>query len=111
MQHLTIEGKDLLVGDALADALTEYAAVIARTGSGDRVKIKALSPIGESTEVTVIFTSASAIVAETVESELPEPENEDATKYLRERSRSIMDPPSVPPESADEHSWTQEMDQ
>jgi hypothetical protein len=48
--------KDMLVGDELADALTEYAAIVARIGSGDRVKINAFSAIGESTEVTVVFT-------------------------------------------------------
>lgn len=108
MQHLIVEGKDMLVGDALADALTEYAGIVARVGSGDRVKIKAYSPIGELAEVTVVFTSASAIVAETVLSDIPEPDNEQATEYLRRRSRAIMEP--ALDESDDEQSWAREMD-
>jgi hypothetical protein len=111
MQHLMVEGKDLLVGDALGDALTEYAGIVARVGSGDRVKINAYSAIGELTEVTVVFTSASAIVAETVHSDIPEPENERATEYLRQRSRAIMDPSTALEESDDEHAWMREMDQ
>ena len=70
MQRQIIEGKDMLVSGELANALTEYAAIVARIGSGDRVKIKAFSAIGESTEVTVVFTAATAIVAETVHSQL-----------------------------------------
>jgi hypothetical protein len=103
--------KDMLVGDELADALTEYAAIVARIGSGDRVKINAFSAIGESTEVTVVFTAATAIVAESVHSQLPELDNEEVTASLRRRSSAIMDPPNALDESDDEQSWMREMDQ
>jgi hypothetical protein len=108
---MIIEGKGLLVGDEIADALTEYAAMVARIHQGDRVKIKALSAVGELTEVTVVFTNATAMVAETVHSELPEPENQEAIDYLRQQSMAISNIPGALADALDERSRAQELDQ
>ena len=111
MKHLTVEGKTLIVGDAVADALTEYAAVIARTQSGDTVDVHAITDTGDETVATIVFTSATSIIAETVSSTRREPGNEKATAYLRERIDSVMSPPMMAvPESPDERAWSTELE-
>ena len=111
MKHVTVEGKEMIVGDEVADALTAYAAAIAKIGSGDRVDVRAFSTTGDETTVTVVFTAATSIVAETVHSSMAEPDNTEATAYLREHTDAIMSPLSVLPESSDEQAWNTEMDE
>jgi hypothetical protein len=95
MKHLTVESKDMLVGDEVADVLTEYAAVVADQGLGDRVELRAISSDGDDVVATIVLSAGTTFVAETAHSALPEPDNADAVEYMRERIRLATRPPNV----------------
>lgn len=89
MQHLTNADKSLLVGDVVADLLLEYSAMLAKTGSGDTIKLRAVSSDGDEVVANFLLNSGTVLMSETTHSALPEPNNEDAEAYLRERLASF----------------------
>ncbi|MCU1472539.1 MAG: hypothetical protein JWQ92_607 [Amnibacterium sp.] len=76
--------KSLLIGDTEADRLVEYAALIARVGSADHVRLKALSPQGEAVVVDVLL-NAGTVLVETTRSEFSDPDNAEAIATMRSR--------------------------
>jgi hypothetical protein len=95
MRHLTVESKDLLIGDEVADLLTRYAALLADQGGGDRVELRAFSDDGDEVSVTIVLSSGTTIVAESSHNRLPEPDNADAVAYLSDRIALMTDPPQA----------------
>jgi hypothetical protein len=77
--------KSLLLGDEAADLLVEYAALVARIGSGDHVRLNALSTQGEAVVVDVLLNSGTVLLVETTRSEFPEPENVEGITTMRKR--------------------------
>ena len=111
VQHLVVEGKSLLVGDEAAEALTEYAALVAKHGTGDRVKLRAFGGDGDEVTATIVLSAGTSIVTETSHNSLPEPDNGDAVAYMRERIRLLVTPPPVrAPETEDEAAWEMEFE-
>jgi hypothetical protein len=98
MKHLTVESKDLLVGDEVADVLTEYAALVARRGGGDRVEVHALSSDGDEVVATIVLSAGTTLLAESTHNALPEPDNTDAIAYMREKIQQATSPPTVKPD-------------
>jgi hypothetical protein len=47
MKHITYAEKSLLIGDATADLLLEYAAALGSDGTSDSVSIHAISSDGD----------------------------------------------------------------
>jgi hypothetical protein len=109
MKHLTVESKDLLIGDEAADLLTQYAAVVADHGLGDRVLLHALSSDGDAVEVMVVLSAGTTIIAETSHNTFPEPDNGESIAYLRKRIKEVTSPPPVQP--ADLSSFEGEFDE
>lgn len=99
MKHLTVESKDLLVGDEAADVLTEYAALIARQGGGDHVELRAYSGDGDNVVVSIVLSSGTTLIAESSHNTLPEPDNAEAIAYMREMIHKATSPPSVQPDA------------
>jgi hypothetical protein len=83
--HLTMADKSLLIGDAEAELLVEYAALIARVGSGDHVRMNALSPQGEAVVVDVLLNAGTVLLVETTHSEFPDPDNSEAIAVMGSR--------------------------
>jgi len=98
MKHVTIESKDLLLGDEAADVLTEYAALVAREGTGDRVELHAISGDGDDVLVTVVLSAGTTLLTETAHNSMPEPDNAKALAYMREKIGQATSPPTVQPE-------------
>jgi hypothetical protein len=90
-----VESKDLLIGDEVADVLTEYAALIADRGLGDRVDVHAISSDGDEVTATIVLSAGTTILTETSRNSLPEPGNADAIAYMRERIRLATTPPNA----------------
>lgn len=99
MKHLTVESKDLLIGDEAADVLTEYAALIARQASGDTVTLHAISGDGDEVVVTIVLSGGTTLLVETTHSALPEPDNTQAVAAMREKIGQAERPPSVQPDA------------
>jgi hypothetical protein len=97
MKHLTVESKDLLIGDEVADLLTEYAAIVAQEGISDRVQLHALSGDGDEVQVMLVLSAGTTIIAESSHNAFPEPDNGEATAYLRKRIKELTSPPPVQP--------------
>jgi hypothetical protein len=85
MKHVTFGEKTVLVGDAAADALIEYGAAVARTGSADVVRLRVVSASGEDAVATFLLDSGTSIVTETVSIDAAEPENRETVDRIRER--------------------------
>jgi hypothetical protein len=109
MKHLTVESKDLLIGDEVADVLTEYAALIADRGMGDNVELHAVSSDGDEVMATIVLSSGTTLLIETSHNTLPEPENSEAVAYMRDRIKKVTTPPPVKPAEMD--SWESEFDE
>ena len=68
MKHLTYADKSLLIDDATADALLEYAALLARVGDADSVSVSAYSADGQTVEATLLLDAGAPIMSETTHS-------------------------------------------
>lgn len=67
MKRVSYSGQVFLTGDAVADALLEYAAVLARAGQADRVTVPGIGEGGRVTRFDLLVGPASQIIAEAVE--------------------------------------------
>jgi hypothetical protein len=87
--------KSLLLGDDAADLLVEYAALIARVGGGDHVRLNALSPQGEEVVVDVLLNAGTVLLVETTHSTFDEPDNAEGIAAMRSRM-AVYDLPLDP---------------
>ncbi|GAA2751259.1 hypothetical protein [Amnibacterium kyonggiense] len=85
MQHLSVAGESLLIGDEVADCLVRYAAHLGRTGGADDVAVRALGVDGEEVRLHLLLNAGVTLVAESTESLLPEPDNAEALASMRTR--------------------------
>jgi hypothetical protein len=95
MKHVTYAKKSLLVDDDAADALIEYARVLADSGSADTVTLRAISPDGNTVDATFLLNASTVLMIESTNSELSAPSNEDITAELRDRIAAIDRPAST----------------
>ena len=111
MMHLTVESKDLLIGDEAADVLTRYAAVVADHGLGDRVELHAYGSDGDEVTAKIVLSAGTSLLVETSHSNLPEPDNTDAIAYMRKRIQLATAPPPVQaPQEGDIKAWEGQFD-
>jgi len=89
MKELIFPGRAVLVGDAAADAVVDYSAVLTRMASADTIELRALDEKGRSVEVYYMLGSAAPVMAQTVESELAEPDNAEALRYMHAAIRRL----------------------
>lgn len=75
--------KSLLVGDEAAGLLMRYAALLAQINRGDSLDLSAIGVDGEQVHVTFLLNSGTVLLAETSRSDLPEPDNSHAIRYMR----------------------------
>ena len=85
MKHVTIADKSLLVGDAVADALVRYAALLGQRNSADTVTIRSIGVDGEQVDAVFLLNSGTVMMAESTNSTLPEPDNNDALAYMQDQ--------------------------
>ncbi|BDI22626.1 hypothetical protein L3i23_14020 [Herbiconiux sp. L3-i23] len=81
--------KSLLIGDEAADTLMEYAALIARSGTGDTVTLQAIGFDGSEVAVTFLLNSGTVLLVESSESSLPAPDNGEQVARMLERLRAF----------------------
>jgi hypothetical protein len=84
MKHITGAEKSLLVGDEAADLLMEYASFLGNSRMVDTVKLRAFGVDGEEVTATFLLNEGTNILAESTRSQLPEPDNAEAVRYMRE---------------------------
>lgn len=92
MKRITYVDTSVLVGDAAADTLLEYAATLARHHSADALELEALGSDGDGITATFLLDSGASLLAASSRSLLPEPDNSIAIHYMRERIELIGKP-------------------
>jgi hypothetical protein len=85
MKHVLFADKSLLVGDAAAETLVEYAALVGQIGSADAVELHAIDADGDAVDVTFLLNSGTALVIQSTHSQLSEPDNAASIAYMRGR--------------------------
>jgi hypothetical protein len=100
MMHLTFADKSLLVGDAVADLLVEYTAVLAQRGEADTITLTAYGSDGQKVTAKFALSEGAALLAESTQTDLPDPENGEAESYLREQILQRTSPPPALPHGA-----------
>lgn len=89
MKKLVVGGTALLVGDDAADAIVEYAAVLARAGSADTVELRAIDPSGRGVQAYYALTATCAAMAQSTDSSGPEPDNTEIVNYINAQIRRL----------------------
>lgn len=97
MKHITYAEKSLLVGDATADALLEYAAALSSRGRGESVTVHAISSDGDEVDATFLLGAGAPFMAETTTSTITEPDNDATVDAIRADLRRMQHPESVSP--------------
>ncbi|BDZ44373.1 hypothetical protein [Naasia aerilata] len=92
MKHLTYSNKSMLVGDIAADLMVEYAATLAHKRDGDTVSLNVINADGNEAEAIFLLDTGAPLMAETVNSSLPEPGNAEAEAYMRGQIMERSDP-------------------
>jgi hypothetical protein len=95
MKHITYAEKSLLVGDAAADALLEYASALSSRGRGEQVTVRAISSDGDEVEATFLLGAGAPLMAETTHNSFPEPDNSATVDSIREELRRMEHPEPV----------------
>ena len=87
MKRIGYAGGGFLTGDRIADALLEYAALLARAGTADRVSVPGLGEDDRVTEFDLVVGPASQLIAESVEFAGTELEDDALVDELQVRGR------------------------
>jgi hypothetical protein len=89
MKHLWFGQKAVFVGDDAADALVAYAAHVAQLRTGDSIDMRGINTEGNEITTTFLLNAGTTLTAETTSINLPEPDNEAAIGYIRDRIKSF----------------------
>ena len=89
MKQLRYGERTWLVGDAIADALLDHAAALARAGLAEHVSIAVLDINGMAEQVDFLIGPATMMTAEPVPEEFEDPDNTEAERMMRERSAEL----------------------
>ncbi|NLP85243.1 hypothetical protein HF576_15450 [Microbacterium sp. CFH 90308] len=95
MKHVMYAEKSLLMGDDVADALLEYARLLAETSHADTVTVRAIGMDGNTVDAAFLLNSTSTMMVESTNSTVVPPDNEEAVRYLQGRIERMQRPPSV----------------
>lgn len=102
MKHVTYGQRSLLMSDASAGALIDYAAALGAERRADTVALSAIGPEGDEVEVTFLLNASTALVLESTSGYAPPPANGDAVAYMVERTQLLRQPPPVQPQALDD---------
>ena len=98
MKHITYGEKSTFLTDEAADALLEYASVLADKGRADTVELRAVGPDGNEVTVSFLLDAGATLMSESTNTSMTPPENDDAIAYMRERVMQLSSPPPVRPD-------------
>jgi hypothetical protein len=70
---------------------------VARANTGDTVRLRAIGADGDDVEAIFVLASGTVLMVETSNSSLPEPDNEEAVRSLRDRLQALQSPPHAGP--------------
>jgi hypothetical protein len=83
------------IGDDAADAVLDYAVELARHESAASVDLVVLDAAGAEQAVRFLLGPATMMMAETMASSFPEPDNAASVTAMGERVEALVHPPNV----------------
>ncbi|MCU1404421.1 MAG: hypothetical protein JWQ43_724 [Glaciihabitans sp.] len=95
MKHVTFAEKSLIMGDEVTELLLRYTVLLSKNGSADTVEVAAVGADGGEVMATLVLDMGSALMAESVVTSQPEPDNTVAIAYVRSRI-DAFDRPQYP---------------
>jgi hypothetical protein len=99
MKELTYADKTVLVGDAAADTIIEYSALLAEKGHADSVILNAIAESGGLVVASFVLGSGTNLMAATTASDQPDPDNAEGIASMREAIDRLTTPVTVQPDS------------
>jgi hypothetical protein len=99
MKHITFADKTLFVDDDTSDALVEYAGLLGAEGTADTVRVTAIGGDGNQVEADFVLNAATNLMAETTNSDMQPPRNDEAISYMRSKMDQLRREPSAQPET------------
>lgn len=99
MKHVMYAEKSVLMDDASADTLIDYAAALADVGGGDTVSLHAVGVDGNEVDVTFLLNAATVLVVESASADLDVTENTAAVEEMRRRTAQLRNPIPASPEA------------
>lgn len=98
MRHLTVGDKSILTGDEVSDLLIQYTALLVQQQTADTVDLAAFEMSGTPTTLTLLLSSGLAMVAETIPTDFPAPDNGKLECFLRGRIDALIREQNPPAE-------------
>ncbi len=98
MKHVMYAEKSLLMDDASAEALIDYAAALASIGDADTVRLRAMGDDGNEVEVSFLLNSATVLIIESASAALELMPNDEAVAHMRDRIDRIRNPRPAQPQ-------------
>ena len=89
MKQLRYGERTWLVGDAIADALLDHAAALARADLAEHVALDVLDINGMPDRVEFLLGPATMMTAEPVPEEFEDPDNAEVERSMRERTSKL----------------------
>lgn len=84
MKYINYDGSMILTGDAIADAVLDYAAILGANSRTDTVAIPAVADDGSVTRTTVLIGPASELTLSAAPDDELEPEDRAFIAHLRD---------------------------
>ncbi|MFP3465346.1 hypothetical protein [Leifsonia sp. SIMBA_070] len=92
MKHVTYAEKSLLIGNAAADLLIQYARLISERGGSDVVTVRAIGTDGNSVDASFLLNQATVLMVESASTDASEPDNHEVVEYLHNRVEELNRP-------------------
>jgi hypothetical protein len=101
MKYIHYDAASIMTGDAIAEAVVAYAAVLGANGRTDTVHVPTMDEHGIATTATVLIGPASQIVVDDAPDDELEPEDPAFIERLRRAAKSMTGTQPVHAEGID----------
>jgi hypothetical protein len=95
MKRVSYANKTVFVDDATADALVEYAGLVAAEQTGDTITVRALGQDGNEVDASFVLNMSTSLIVESTNSSVEAPSNPVALAYMQKRIQLIRHPPNA----------------
>lgn len=89
MKRISYAGGAIVTGDEIADTVMDYAAMLARAGIADHVRVPAIASDDSVTTIDLLIGPASQFLAEPVDSPRGDLADPDLVASLRHKTRLV----------------------
>lgn len=101
MKNIHYAGEVLMTGDAIADAVVQYAETLAQHETSASIDIPVITEDGNATEASFLLGPASQLIALPVQSSFADPEGTELVEEIRLRRARLNGMQIRPSDDAD----------